>query len=377
MHKYRFDIFFRTETNIISLQIIYALVIIATVGIAFSLFYKNISRSLLHDIGVGSLLLNSATTSSAILVEFKAVQTKSLLEVGVVVVLATAAFGYLVARITLAPTRNALVSQKQFIGNIAHELRTPVSIIKTNSEVALFDQNMERGLKKIITSNIEELDRISDIINNLLSLNAFVTPEKIEFSNVDIGDVASIVVKKLSTLTDKKQLTMTIRKSEFRIVWGNRVALEQIVMNVLKNAISYTTIGGSIILTIEPNYRGYIDVLIQDSGIGIRRKDLFRIFEPFFRADRSRNKQSGGSGLGLAIVSELVRLHQGKIIVRSAPQRGTTVMISLPCGKTEKTEAPKIQESQDLGEVTVDFSHKNNGVDKAPVAIGNNQNRSR
>ena len=130
-------------------------------------------------------------------------------------------------------------------------------------------------------------------------------------------------------------------------------------MNILKNAIIYSPRGSRIVVTVEPVYPDHIEFSVQDFGVGIARKDLFRIFEPYYRADPSRKREGGGSGLGLTIVSELVKLHNGKITVRSAEQRGTIVTVLLPAGRSSldaKGDAQRGRENAD--EVTVDFSHR-------------------
>jgi signal transduction histidine kinase len=155
---------------------------------------------------------------------------------------------------------------------------------------------------------------------------------------------------------------MEVRISERRAVWGNTTALEQIVMNVLKNAVVYTSAGGRILVTVEPVHPDFMEFTVQDSGRGIARKDLFRIFEPYYRADPSRKRSGGGSGLGLTIVSELVKLHNGKIAVRSAEGRGTTVTILLPAGKRPAgTHKPPQGENDSASEIAVDYSHNRAG----------------
>jgi signal transduction histidine kinase len=111
---------------------------------------------------------------------------------------------------------------------------------------------------------------------------------------------------------------------------GNPTALTQVISNLLKNAINYTPPGGQITLAVSANPYGEIELYVRDTGIGIARKDLDHIFEPFFRAERSRTRAQGGSGLGLTITSELVKLHNGKISIRSTQGRGTTVTVSFP-----------------------------------------------
>lgn len=206
-----------------------------------------------------------------------------------------------------------------------------------------------------MNSNIGELDRLSHIINNLLSLSATVRPERIEFSAIDVSHVATDVMRKLENLARAHNLHTMLRKGDSCFVWGNAAALEQILMNIAKNAINYTGCGGHVTVTIECIGDSRIEVIVQDSGAGISRRDLFRIFEPFYCAEQSRNGAMGGSGLGLAIVSELVKLHHGKITVRSAIGRGTTVIVSFPSIPTPDSDH-SIRTSKTLDEVAIDYS---------------------
>jgi signal transduction histidine kinase len=352
-HKYRFDLFFRTELNIIALQIAFSILILFAVIVGISFLYRSAAHSFVE--AIASSLKVSVSDSAELLIrdQLTFIKNRSFLVIVSVIVPITVIFGYLIARITLAPTRGALSSQKQFIGNVAHEIRTPLSIIKTNTEVALLDDELAQGLRKTLHSNIEELDRISDIINNLLSLNTLNRPERIELQNVDLGAVTNDVVAKLKPLLTRRKLTLHYNSGDFRIVWGNPVALGQILMNVLKNAIGYTPEGGTITVSIAPDYRSHVVVMVADTGVGIERKDLLHIFEPFYRADRARVREQGGSGLGLAIVSELIKLHRGKISIKSTPKIGTTVTISLPAGKDV---APPQTGAVRKDEVAMDYS---------------------
>ena len=275
--------------------------------------------------------------------------------IGTGIIAVTGVLGYFVARLTLAPTRTALVAQKQFIGNIAHELRTPLSIIKTNTEVALLNADLDTALKKKLRSNVEELDRITDTINNLVSMSSFLRPEKVEFSATDLGAILDRILSALAPLAEHKNISIIVSQSPYRMVLGNSASLDQIICNILKNAIKYTSANGTVSIKIEPNYYGVIDFVVTDTGKGIRQKDLERIFEPFYRADTSRNREHGGSGLGLAIVSELVKLHRGRISIRSQLGRGTTVQVSLPCATPEQTATESLPQS-DVGLIAVDYS---------------------
>lgn len=360
MRKYRYDPFFRTEVSVVSLQVVFATLLLLIVGLAATSLYHDASAALAR--GIGEALLsqpNPQAIGESIASELSAMRTRTVTWTAIAVVAVTVFLSYLIARVALMPTRNALESQKQFIGNVAHELRTPLSVIKTNTEVALMAPSMESELKTTLTSTIEELDRISEIINNLLSLSASVRPERIEFKDTDLGSVVRGVIEKLKDLADSKRVDITARISERRNVHGNVTALEQVAMNIIKNAITYSPRGGRIIVTIEPVFPDHIEFTVQDFGIGIARKDLFRIFEPYYRADLSRRRGEGGSGLGLTIVSELVKLHNGRITVRSAEQRGTIVTVQLPAGRRSLSQSETASRDENADEVTVDFSHRN------------------
>jgi signal transduction histidine kinase len=360
LNKYRYDPFFHTETNVILLQVAFAVILLGVVGASFSVLYRDISTAIVQGIQQGPSNGSTASLASSIVSQIELIRSQNLWTIVAVIVGTTAVFGYIIARVTLQPARNALTAQKQFIGNVAHELRTPLSVIKTNTEVALFDDGISAELKQMLRSNVEELDRLSEIINNLLSLSALVRPELMEFSSVDLSELASRAASRFTQLIKHNDMQITLRKSPHAAVWGNSTAIEQIVQNLLKNAIQYTPRGGQIMITVAPAPLEQIELVIQDSGVGIGRKDLFRIFEPFYRAEQSRNRSQGGTGLGLTIVSELLKLHNGKITIRSAVGRGTTVVILLPAArKSPQVGGSELQEG--LSEVAVDFSSKRTG----------------
>lgn len=358
LSRYRDDPFFRTEVNVISLQISFSLIILGLVGASFAFLYSEISHTVVEGIRVGITSSDPSAVAETLVSEIDSIRQRNLLTIIAIIASATALFGYVVARVTLAPARNALAAQKQFIGNIAHEVRTPLSVIKTNTEVALLEDNVSAEMRETLRSNIEELDRVSDIINNLLSLSALVKPERMEFSSVDLSAIATDVVQKFSQLAKRGEHQITLRKNPEAQVWGNATALQQVVGNLLKNAISYTARGGHIRVTVDTAPNNQVELVIQDSGIGIARKDLFRIFEPFFRADPSRTKGAGGSGLGLAIVSELVKIHHGKMTIRSAVGRGTTVSILFPAIARQGVVGNETSLKEGLSEIAVDFSKR-------------------
>lgn len=337
--------------------LLFSIIILTLVGILIDYLYRDIALAILASVRDSIVSAGAGSSQTVSLPALEDIRTENFTAIVFITAAVTVAFGFLLTRVALGPTRQALSSQKQFIGNIAHELRTPLSIIKTNTEVRLMDPNITAEARVLHQSNIEELDRLSQIINNLLSLSASVRPERIEFARVDAAAVATEVMQKLEGLAKLRNLDFTMRKGYSCFVWGNESALEQIITNVVKNAINFTGHGGHVALTVEEIGDSHVEIVVQDSGAGIARSDLFHIFEPFYRADASRNRARGGSGLGLTIVSELVKLHRGKITVRSAVGRGTTVVISLPAAPAPHTD-PTIRTRKTLDEVAVDFSHR-------------------
>ncbi|MDB5225749.1 MAG: sensor histidine kinase [Candidatus Adlerbacteria bacterium] len=327
-HSYTSDVFFRTAVHIVALQVGFVLVC------------------------MGALLLVATYAQSSIVM------------LGLLFVAAVAAAGLLI-RFSLRPARDNLRHQKLFISNVAHELRTPLSIIKTTSEVALFDESLEPEIKASFQEIIGELNRVSEIINNLLSLNALARPERMQFKNLDLIPLAESVTGRYQALARERKIKLLLRTETGSIVWGNATGLEQVMSNLVKNALSYTPrdSGGSVSVTLRPQ-EGMVLFAVEDNGVGISQEELLHIFEPFYRADSSRNRkgQEEGSGLGLTIVNEMVRVHRGKIHVESRRKThkhpgGTTVSVLLPLGGAAARAA------QELNKTSLDFSgHSHNNM---------------
>lgn len=321
-HSYQSDLFFRTATHIVALQVGFALLCAAG-------------------------LLAVAASAGQGIVMLIALVAVSIVAAGVLI------------RLSLKPARDNLRHQKLFISNVAHELRTPLSIIKTNSEVALMDPTLDPDTAASFKEIIGELNRISDIINNLLSLNALARPERMQFKNLDLIPLAEAVVARYQMLARERGIRLTLRTERGCIVWGNTVALEQVMSNIVKNALSYTPHkdNGSVQVTLRPQ-EGMVLFEVTDTGVGMTQEELLHIFEPFYRADSSRNRrgQEEGSGLGLTIVNEMVRVHRGKIQVESRRKTskrpgGTTVSVMLPLGGAAARRA------EESSRTSLDFSN--------------------
>ncbi len=337
------------------------MVLILIIAFGMVLEYNNHAIAMFVVENIRAILTNAPLqTPEELAKSISGIQEKSIWYIFGGVILIAIGFGILVARFTLRPARDTLRYQKLFISNIAHELRTPLSTIKTSSEVALLDPELDPSIKKVFHSTVDELDRISSIINNLLSLDMFTRPERIQFQDTDLGVIVEDTVRRLRSFAEERNVKIVVKMDTYRTVWGNATALEQVVMNVIKNAISYTPrdSGGVVTVLLERNDRNRVLFSVADTGIGISQEDLFHIFEPFYRADTSRVRRvrRAGSGLGLTIVNEIVRVHHGRITIRSALRQGTTVSVYLPSGTPVMEPSTSEEKSELKSEISVDFS---------------------
>jgi signal transduction histidine kinase len=244
-----------------------------------------------------------------------------------------AAFGfvsYKIAGRNMAPINAVIASQRRFLANAAHELRTPLSIIKSDIEVRLGNPAApsQEELKSELLSITEEVNRMSETINNLLLIANAYHNKKPAFSKVDVTTILTNCYEIVLPAAAHAGVIVKIAKDLPLVhVDGNVIALEQIFTNVLRNAVKYTPRGGTVRIGLTLTKRS-VHIRINDTGVGIPTGALARVFEPFFRVQNISEKE--GSGLGLTLVKELVELHKGSITLESIEGKGTTAVISLP-----------------------------------------------
>lgn len=241
--------------------------------------------------------------------------------------------GYILTGWTLAPIRQILRAQKRFIADASHELRTPLSIMKTNSEVLLMDGDNINPRDSIgaLKSNIEEIDRMSKLIENLLRLSYYdnKTPE-IPLYPVNLSEIVKSIVDKAKTLAMTKTIRLTVTDADDGKILGNPTALEQLIINIVKNAILYTPEGGTVTVSVKNYDSSGVRFNVRDTGVGIDPKEIPSIFNPFYKTETSKSIYNGGSGLGLTIVKKIVDRHLGQISVESDIGKGTSVTVSFP-----------------------------------------------
>lgn len=255
--------------------------------------------------------------------------TKRYVLAGIVVL--SVVFGMIAAHLSLRPLREALSMQRRFISSVAHELRTPLAVLRVENEVAALEVKPDHPVHITLKQNLQEIDRITEILNNLLLFNRVKSVNISAFEMVDLLSVAETVVERLRRLSGSKGVSLSLESAPTVNVYGNRAALEQAIFNIIKNAIVYSNRGGEVALSFSEISDRQVTVVVKDRGIGIAKKDLSRIFEPFYRSARSADNREG-TGIGLSLVYEIVKLHRGKIRVDSEPGVGTTFEITLPRG---------------------------------------------
>jgi signal transduction histidine kinase len=351
LERYRQNPFIRSTVNVMIVQ---AALAVLTLMVFFAAIWNQqdatrelvLARRAAYDKGY-------RLTPESLTSDLRTIRNHTLASTSIVIVTLTLLFGYLSARYALNPTRNSLQNQRRFIGNIAHELRTPLAIIRTNTEVALMDRNLSDYSRQTFRTTMEEIDRISGIINNLLSFDALTRPGVIRFEPLLLRDVANIVVQRHIPMAQEYGISIAVdASSEPAYVMGNAIALEQAVTNLVKNALNYTSQhdGRSVVVRIDD--KGEVIALsVIDTGIGISQRDLYSVFQPYYRGDTSRERGigSGTSGLGLAIVNDIVRAHNGHITVRSALNRGTTIELTFPKADTRE-HVKQVAAQEDDGE---------------------------
>jgi heavy metal sensor kinase len=218
--------------------------------------------------------------------------------------------------------------QKQFVSDASHELRTPLSVILSQSEITLRKERSAEEYKNALTAIGEATGMMSEIVEKLLTL-ARLGSDRIELKMepTDLGEVVREAMKIITPLATRKGIIINFAANEKALVHGDRVALLELFVNVLDNGIKYNVREGKIDIAIAKQ-SGFIITEIKDTGIGISKEDLDKVFDRFYRADKSRSEE-GGLGLGLSICEEIIKLHGGRIEIKSQIGRGTTVSVHL------------------------------------------------
>lgn len=224
--------------------------------------------------------------------------------------------------------------RKDFVANVSHELRTPITSIKGFSETLLDGaKNEPEILDNFLTIIHKESERLQVLVHDLLELSRIETNKlELNYSKVIVKELMEECLLLMEPKITAKNIKTKIIEKTPCILEADYNRLKQIIVNLLTNAINYCKDNGDVTISIEKN-KETLSFSIEDNGIGMKKEELPRIFERFYRIDRDRNRDSGGTGLGLSIVKHLVEAHHGTICVTSDLNVGTTFTVTLPLKK--------------------------------------------
>ncbi len=220
--------------------------------------------------------------------------------------------------------------RREFIANVSHELRTPITNVKSYTETVLENEDLPAdSRRKFLGVVLSESDRMINIVKDLLLLSRFDS-RKMEFNKqpFDVCAVMQSINMAMAIEAEKRQIALKYSpECESAQIVGDRSRIEQVIVNIVSNAVKYTPDGGDVSMVCKKE-NGNVIISVKDTGIGIPKEDLPRIFERFYRVDKARSRQMGGTGLGLAIAKEIVDEHGGTIAIDSDVGVGTTVTIT-------------------------------------------------
>jgi heavy metal sensor kinase len=230
---------------------------------------------------------------------------------------------------TLGKLEQSIGEMRQFSTALAHELRTPLAALRGEIELAL-RATRDADLQQSLASQIEDIDRLTRLIEHVLTLARAESGQiPLSFTAVDLGEMANSIVDQLEPVANARAITLRCEAAPAVVARGDAGWLERLVLNLLDNAMKFTSEGGCVVVRVSRRgERASLEVT--DSGIGMTPEVAAHVFERFYQADPSRSSASGGAGLGLSLVKWIVERHHGTVSVESTPDKGSTFRVLLP-----------------------------------------------
>lgn len=337
------------HSAILKLTLFYVLVAMA-ISISFSVAIFNISSQelnrglgrqtrVLRDAPMGGISITLVPSLEQIrldqLDESNDRLRLNLIYFNLLILLLSSGISYFLARRTLRPIEESMEAQNRFTADASHELRTPLTAMRTEIEVILRGNKLELpAAKKLLESNLEEIEKLESLSNALLVLSRYQGEPKKSFTNVSLEEILVEAYEKVESMANKKSINIKCHPelgsgSGHIEINGDKQSLIELFVILLDNAVKYSPADSKIIIDIAKEHN-HVIIRIKDHGLGIKASDLPHIFDRFYRADSSRSKEKiDGYGLGLSIAKRIVELHDGTISVTSKPDKGSEFTVKL------------------------------------------------
>jgi signal transduction histidine kinase len=222
-------------------------------------------------------------------------------------------------------------TREEFVSNVSHELKTPLSSMKVLSESILLQEHAPEAMyREFLQDIVNEVDRMTGINNDLLALVRIDQREQgLNITPVSINKMVGDIIKRLSPLSEQKNITLIYDDVRSVQIDADEIKLTLAISNIVENGIKYTPNGGTVKVAVDADHQ-FVYISVQDTGMGIPEGEQTKIFNRFYRVDKARDRETGGTGLGLAISHSAVIAHNGTIRVSSKPEEGAVFTIRIP-----------------------------------------------
>ncbi len=222
-------------------------------------------------------------------------------------------------------------SRQEFVSNVSHELKTPLTAIKVLSDSLVLEPDVPIEMyREFITDINSEIDREAKIVNDLLALVKLdKTSGELNIAEVNINELLEIILKRLKPLALKRGIEMVFESYRTVLAEVDEVKISLVFTNLIENAIKYNRDGGKVMVSLNADHK-YFYVKVEDTGVGIPEEEQGLVFDRFYRVDKARSRETGGTGLGLSITKSAVQMHKGSIKVQSIPGVGSIFTVRIP-----------------------------------------------